>query len=1605
MDKIVSPIKLGMKNNRVKGLHLALVSLGMKIPEKELNKKYFGAATKKLVASLQKGNGLEVTGIVDEATANFINKLLEEKGLLDQNSDLIDKPDKEESGKVSKVFVKGRVTDEKGRPIKVEVTIYRLLFREEKALQIVKTDESGHYYAELSHETGSGSFNILVRAQLGKAQEISSEVIFDAKGKLEIDLTAATRAIPAKSTFSDIETKVREVIGSAPIASLRELETQNDISYLAQDRKLDPEMLSRRAMAARIGKEQKIDPEIIFAFLAQSEPSVLPGSTLNATPDQASADDLEYRVFAGIVSLNENTQRRILGKAVDKDLVSFGVQEKVDDAVKELTARRPNILANARFGAGKKSMSDLLAITKLTKKQQTDFKNLALKVQDEGGRLWEQVEKEGVLPAAKIKDARATFAFGAMSKNHIPFINYAKGNLPKAIAEKPGLSAAMSSEEWRAFLQKGIKQNKEIIPENIDGETDKERVGAFAQMLMERAENSYPTMAAFGRIKERNDLRLESDDELIEAISQVPDMNLRTLNINAIRLGRNISEEDEVMANTLRQSIKIVTGLTDEAVSDLKRAQRAMRLAPNATAAAALIATKQDAAHLIHKRGRLNFIKQARQAGMTELQAGQTFDRAEASYGYLIARFLEYRIDLDKASPLAIGGAWSSHELVAEVQNDPSLSTLFGSLDSCACEWCESVHGPAAYYTDILRWLGERPAISGSGFASARAVLESRRGDLMDILLNCNNADTLMPYIDLTNEILEEAVSPTGTPRQTTWRTEELMAEPEHVNNGAYTLLSTAAHAPGLPFDLSDTEAQTYLAHLRLTRSQVMEAFKNETTGLPAEHDIAAAYFGMAKAQGDIIMNAAPGNQNTYWAFSAPGELVPTASAQTLMARADISYEDLAELLSVEYVNGTAPVSAFHPEFECDLSERNVTNLSVNRLDRMNRFIRLWRQTGWKMWELDRAIMALGGTLNNTTLIQLMQLQRVRTQLRFSVEETIALIAPLDIRVRDWLTGDGRSFYTDIFADRAVQNPPDPDLAISAVTAATPPAILRDKAALLAASISITSDDFALLAPETSDPDIELPTMGGRASLDAISRIYRYAKLAKALRLRVSELLDFVRLMGAPLNTGGLVDPFQSPQTLSEFILTYNRHSDSGLAIAESRHAITYWDETVYGASQAQIEANIEDIRTALSDLRAETIVEAEERAAAIERQLPGIAGFEDAAIRATAISIINDSYADTLANRNIFITAHFGTLMPVATAIAEFAPFSGLPADRAEAIFARELIALEAIYNTLSRTSITAAVAAQTGFEVATAEFLAWTMERDGLDSLGNIILSQADFLDRTADDSAYAIEANSTEMPDIFECAQLIDKIAFISAAFDWSDQRLMWFVENEGAYGLPHLTSLPVRPGNMDATFGSWLTLIRWTAVMNAFPETPDISLPIILDLVGAPTYDVVQLSEDLAVWTQQSPDTLSQAITQLSLTYPGDFQTVEAHEKLLGALEVIKLAGVTPAQLTLWASATVSPAIAQEIKLAAKARNTLDEWLEIAPPLQDRLREAKRVALITYLTTRPASAGPSWADANALFAHFLIDPEMTACRKTSRLVQATALPDEPRVVRTG
>ena len=85
-----------------------------------------------------------------------------------------------------------------------------------------------------------------------------------------------------------------------------------------------------------------------------------------------------------------------------------------------------------------------------------------------------------------------------------------------------------------------------------------------------------------------------------------------------------------------------------------------------------------------------------------------------------------------------------------------TLDGLFGSLDTCGCDDCESMLSPSAYLVDLLHYLDQPATASG---VNPQTILFGRRPDLQFLPLTCENTETALPYIDVANELLEYFVA------------------------------------------------------------------------------------------------------------------------------------------------------------------------------------------------------------------------------------------------------------------------------------------------------------------------------------------------------------------------------------------------------------------------------------------------------------------------------------------------------------------------------------------------------------------------------------------------------------------------------------------------------------------------------------------------------------------------------------------------------------------------------------------------------------------------------------------------------------------------------
>ena len=172
-------------------------------------------------------------------------------------------------------------------------------------------------------------------------------------------------------------------------------------------------------------------------------------------------------------------------------------------------------------------------------------------------------------------------------------------------------------------------------------------------------------------------------------------------------------------------------------------------------------------------------------------------------------------------------------------QNNLSWDSLFGDADFCECDECSSVYSAACYFVDLLQFLRNNnlsetgplqinPKATDINGTPLQKLLD-RRPDLKCLQLTCKNTNTILPYVDLVNEVMESYVTvhhtlPFNVAEEET--SGELLAEPHHTQEKAYEVLHDSVYPFVLPYHQPIDAARIYLNSLGTSRYEVIDTFR-----------------------------------------------------------------------------------------------------------------------------------------------------------------------------------------------------------------------------------------------------------------------------------------------------------------------------------------------------------------------------------------------------------------------------------------------------------------------------------------------------------------------------------------------------------------------------------------------------------------------------------------------------------------------------------------------------------------------------------------------------------------------------------------------------------
>ncbi len=1609
-------LAMGASGEEVAALHDALTVIGLQIEVRERDTRSFGTSTVAAVIKLQVLAGIEQTGVVNENTTAVISFALDRLGV---------SPGEEGFAVAAAPYaLSGTVTDPDGLPLAdATILVFDCDLRARKEIGRGCTDKGGAYRIayeakELLEERTAADLRVEVQDATGKTL-LSSPITFNAPRQATIDLALGGAAHAQPSEFTSLSNTVMPLLGKLIPAELEESSEHQDLSFIVGQTGVIRERLGYWATAARLATTTELPAELFYGLFRSGVPADAHVTVLASSTQGVNLQENAQRLLEGVLSTSTNTISAALSSAIAANLIPASYATQVASDVAQISTLANHAALTSNQGFGKTSFASVLGALAVEPDVQERFIALYTAAVGPARRtFWSDLQKNSSFTEVQVSDLRFGILTGRLTRGYLPLIEELAAQRSSGEIKGARDLARLSSADWTALLEKQTAGGTPIgVPPFIDTQTPELARETYASMLERFFTRAYPTTAFSARVVADEQTPFAAAAPTAAFLEANTAFDLRYTNIDAFATK---------------------TTIPPEVLPTLLTAQRLIKVNSDYTVMSALMAAGVQSAQEIYAMGRDRFVaaySSLPALGVTE--AARTWARAEQTYGMALSLAMKFNATLGAASPAAIAKVLPE-EVDAQVAAFPNLQTLFGSESLCECKECQSVLGDAAYLADILDFLSQREA---SGKTNVRDVLLERRPDIAQIELSCPNTNTALPYIDLVNELLEEAVAPPQSPetaataarkRQTTLSTPELNANPEYVNKAAYEKLVEAVYPWTLPFDLPLTETRAYLGQLNLSRAQLISTFQ-KPAGYPSAQaeTLAIEQLGLSALQADIITAgplAVKFHSWEYWGLAEHGNSIadpddPTktisgfwiemlSQVRVLLARAALDYQDLATLLNTIFVNGDGTVKiTADPPGSCDVATMTLEGLTQDVLDRIHRFVRLWRCLGWNPYDLDNAIANLQSTtpaglpqLNDQLLRQLACVSVAMRRYSLSVPSAVALFAPtpsaVTIATRDIPTLPGEeeqySLYHDLFENLTVLNPPDEIFALNAegteIAAASTPKLAEHGPALVAA-LQISEGDLTLAVERFTD---------GQLTLANLSTLYRHVELASALGITITELIELLAIAEAPADTPTSyepVEPFDAtrPESLATFAGLYATLMASGLSIEQVDYIVRDVEEGT-GIAPEPVA-----VGTLLLTLYNDLVKIASENAPAPDptgaRTRKALSTLLLPAEVSTAMAILEGTTTLPATEQESFITDQFGPYIDATAAREKLVSPTPLEAGEPRFEYVLQNV-LDYEIRTQSSGLIVQTLAQALGLQSATAALLLNSWFPSTTTSGAYAI---ADFLDlpgKTLADTTSPISPENGEFAPYFTTYASLAKTALLITSLKLGAEDVKWWQASGVAAGWLDPTTLPTTP--QATAEGRFYRLGRLITACNTRKGVAVSNATFATLFAGTGTSKSEYLTR-LAAMTQWQPATLevlcgdptsNADLGELSLAYPKDYEVEVALTRLLACERILAQTGI-PAGLTSWTAATLESETADQIKQSVKANYPEQEWLTLAKQLRDPLRQAQRDALVSYLLASEPPAGvSSWLDPDDVFAHFLIDVEMCSCMATSRLVQATA-----------
>jgi hypothetical protein len=491
-----------------------------------------------------------------------------------------------------------------------------------------------------------------------------------------------------------------------------------------------------------------------------------------------------------------------------------------------------------------------------------------------------------------------------------------------------------------------------------------------------------------------------------------------------------------------------------------------------------------------------------------------------------------------------------SPKIIQEFESIAGYDDIFGSVRYCQCDECKSVFSPAAYYVDLMRITNKYVNVVPGTNPDVKLALMDRRPDLATIALSCDNTNKLVPQAQLVCEVLENTV--------------KKLANVSDV----YHYLTNKPYPFQSPYHLPLQQVRTYLNETGSSLATVINTLNGNTfteAGVVESLNLSWEHYQLIKTPPTVDVNVVT---IAYGLTSLDATVLEKlTNPDTLAMQLGISRNDLNTLFTHNLSKQELDANSIQKKFfinkklsgiNClniinynstpEETKEYISNLSIDSLDAIYRFVRLANALQWTYEELDWVLSTLNAAdLSAEVLKQIAIIKTMSTTFNIPVIKLTALW----FNVKTTGTNNDTGSLFDVLFNTSVSQTSaskaklyHPRTADNVVY--NDKLLLGKDGKILLNKLGVSQNELRII----SLAFLNLDVLEMSLSLENLSLLYRHSMLAEALNISVTEYLFLLELTNLKKAILSATDCLSLQQTAIWV-------SQSGLSIYEIHYVIT----------------------------------------------------------------------------------------------------------------------------------------------------------------------------------------------------------------------------------------------------------------------------------------------------------------------------------------------------------------------------------------------------------------------------------------------------------------